>query len=499
MSNAYQRLEQHYRQLAHLDHIDAVVLWDEATMMPVGGGAARAAAMATLAELRHERACDPALGELFERAQDEDLDDWQRANLAHMKHDWVRARALPGDLVGARSRARSLCEQAWRHKRADNDWHGLRPQLEEVVSLEREAAAALAQALGCEPYDALLDGYNPGLRQADIDPVFAELERFLPDFIERAEAASERRGAVTPRGPFPVAAQRALAETFMKAMGFDFEHGRLDVSHHPFCGGVPADVRITTRYREDDFTSALMGVIHETGHGRYEQGLPEPWREQPVGRPQGMAVHESQSLMFEMQLARSRAFMTFAAPHLRRAFADQVEAQPQAFDEDNLHAHYTRVRRGFIRVDADEATYPTHVILRYQVEKELMGGRMTVADLPGRWDQDMQRLLALDTSDNYRDGVMQDVHWPAGLFGYFPSYTLGAIIAAQLFAAMKRALPDIDDQLTRGDFTAIGAWLSDQVWSQASRHDLNDLLVQATGEPLTVGPYRAHLEARYLA
>ncbi|WP_045121459.1 carboxypeptidase M32 [Haliangium ochraceum] len=495
--DAYRRLEDHHRQLFHLDHVSAITSWDEATMMPSGGGAARSDALATLAELRHERACAPELGALFDEAAGGQLDEWQRANLAHMRRAWLRNTALPVALVGARSRARSRCEQAWRTQRASGDWAGFQPLLEEVVKIEREVAGILGQAFQCAPYDALLDDYNPGLRQQHIDPVFEKLGAFLPDFIERAVQRSDARAVQAPSGPFPVAAQRALCTRLMGALGFDFERGRLDVSHHPFCGGVPRDVRITTRYDEGDYTTALLGLVHETGHGRYEQNLPEAWVEQPVGAAHGMAVHESQSLLFEMQVGRSQPFMRFAAPLIAEAM-DPEGKQPAAFTPENLYAGQIRVTRSLIRVDADEATYPSHILLRYELEKELMSGALEVADIPARWDEGMQRYLGLDTRGNFRDGCMQDVHWPAGLFGYFPSYTLGAIIAAQLFAALRQAVPDVDEQIAAGDFAALSDWLRRAIWSQASRYDLDALLEHATGAPLSVDAYLAHLERRYL-
>lgn len=498
--NAYQRLEAHHRQLYHLDHASSILSWDEAAMMPTGGGPARAEALGTLAELRHQRACDPGLGELLEEAaqQAPALDAWQRANLAHMRRSWVRDTAIPASLVGARSRAHTRSEQAWRALRPLNDWASFRPHLEEIIGLEREVASILGQAFGCAPYDALLDQWNPGLQQAQIDPIFDELAGFMPDFIERAVAASERRRLVTAAGPFPIEQQRALCVRVMAALGFDFEHGRLDVSTHPFCGGVPRDVRITTRYSEASFTSALMGLIHETGHARYEQGLPEAWLGQPVGTPFGMAVHESQSLFFEMQLGRSRPFCTFVAPLVREAFPAHAAAQPEAFTPDNLYASYIKVERSLIRVDADEATYPTHVLLRYEIEKDLIAGKARVDDIPERWAAGMQRLLGLDTRGNDRDGCMQDVHWPSGSFGYFPSYTLGAIIAAQLFAGVSGAISDLDRQIERGELGEIASWLDNAIWSQAACHDLDSLLRRATGEPLSVRAYRAHLERRYL-
>lgn len=495
---AYQELERRYRVQTHLAHAAAILSWDEATMMPVGGGAARGEAMATLAELRHERATDPALPELIAQAEGEPLDDWQRRNLELMQRRHRRATALPRALVGARTRARVACEQAWRRQRADNDWNGHLPLLEEVVRLEREAAAALGDALGLDAYDALVDGYDPGMRRATIDPLFAELAAFLPGFLERALARSAQRTPVKPHGPFPIDRQRALGVELMHAIGFDFDRGRLDVSHHPFCGGVPQDVRITTRYDEADFTTSLMGVLHETGHAKYDQGRPAAWIEQPIGAAAGMALHESQSLLMEMQICRGRPFLEFAAPKIRAAFSDAVRRQPEAFETDNLVRLHTHAQRSLIRVDADEATYPCHVLLRYEIERDLVSGRLAVKDIPGRWDEAMQRLLGLDTHGNYKDGPMQDVHWPSGAIGYFPSYTLGAMAAAQWMAAARRDLPDLDARIAMGDLTTLDAWLREHVWSPCLRHTALDLVERGTGAPLGTAAYRAHLERRYV-
>lgn len=495
---AYAELEARARVHAHLGHAAAMLAWDEATMMPPGGGHARGEALATLAELRHERATDPALLDLFARAETEPLDDWQRRNLELMRHKHRRATALPRALVGARTRARVACEQAWRRQRPENDWVGHCPLLEKVVRLEREAAATLADALGLDPHDALIDGFDPGLRHATIDPLFAELAAFLPDFIERAIAASRTRAPVVPEGPFAVDRQRALGVESMRALGFDFSRGRLDVSHHPFCGGVPQDVRITTRYDASDFTTSWMGVLHETGHAKYEQGRPLRWIDQPVGSPAGMALHESQSLLCEMQICRGRPFVTFAASKVREAFPDAAARQPEAFTADNLVRLLTRVERSLIRVDADEATYPCHILLRYEIERDLVSGKLAVKDIPSRWDEAMERLLGLDTRGNFKDGPMQDVHWPSGAIGYFPSYTLGAMVAAQLMAAARRELPDLDASIARGDLTGFDTWLCERLWSQGLRHEPLALVERVTGAPLGTTAYCAHLERRYL-
>jgi carboxypeptidase Taq len=285
-----------------------------------------------------------------------------------------------------------------------------------------------------------------------------------------------------------------LCERIARLLGFDFEAGRLDVSTHPFTGGVPEDVRLTTRYREDDFQQSLMGTIHETGHGCYEQNRPRAWLGQPVSQARSMAIHESQSLAFEMQLGRGHGFAHLLAPLLAEAFGPQP-----AFEPTNLHRLSTRVRAGLIRVDADELTYPAHVILRYDIERALIEGDIEAADIPALWDEKMMALLALDTRGNFRDGPLQDVHWPSGTFGYFPCYTLGAMYAAQWAELIRAANPDIDARIARGDLAPVFDWLRENIWHQASRWTTAELAIRASGEALNPAHFRAHLERRYLA
>ena len=306
-----------------------------------------------------------------------------------------------------------------------------------MLNLTRQAAAAKAEKLGCSPYEALMDQYEAGAREADIDRVFADYGAFLPEFLPRVLEHQARRGKpIEPKGPFPQSVQKDLAKRLMQGLGFDFKHGRLDESHHPFCGGVPEDVRITTRYSEDHFVQALMGVIHETGHALYERNLPAEWRLQPVGQARGMTVHESQSLLMEMQAARSAQFCKHLSGLLRETFP----GNDAALSPENLQLIYSRVQPGFIRVDADEVTYPAHVILRYGIEKALFRGDLQLADVPGVWNAEFKKLLGLDVPSD-REGVLQDVHWYDGAFGYFPCYSLGAMTAAQLFEAACAAHP----------------------------------------------------------
>lgn len=493
MTEAYKKLESRFHRMSVLSGIGGMLHWDMAVIMPGGGADARSEQLATLSVLENELINAPDLGDLITSAQSESLDDWQQANLAEMKRAWVHGTAVPGELVEKMSRAGTRCEVAWRTARAENDFKGLLPQLQEVLDLSIEAGKAKAEALGTSVYDALLDQYDPMMRSDRIDTLFAELESFLPDFtadvIERQKAEDK---PLKPKGPFPVETQNQIGLELMKAVGFDFDHGRLDISHHPFCGGIPEDVRLTTRYDEDDFTSAIMGVLHETGHAMYERGLPADLQNQPVGKARGMTMHESQSLLVEMQACRSEEFLTYAGPVFESAFGGDSSAWKPA----NLHRLYTRVEPGLIRVDADEVTYPAHVILRYRIERALIEGDMKLADLPSAWNEMMQKLLGIVPEDD-RNGCMQDIHWPAGAWGYFPTYTLGAMAAAQIFAAAREANPEIPDALSRGDFAPLMSWLGKNIHGQASSKSTDAILEAATGKALGVDAFKAHLENRY--
>jgi carboxypeptidase Taq len=279
----------------------------------------------------------------------------------------------------------------------------------------------------------------------------------------------------------------------MKAMGFAFDRGRLDESEHPFTEGVPGDMRLTTRYDQTDVFTGLLSAMHETGHAMYHMGLPETWRDQPVGRDRGMVAQESQSLLLERLVCRSRAFARYLSPQLIRHFG---VAGP-AWDPENLYAHLTRVRRGAIRVDADELTYPLHVLVRYELEKRLLSGDLAVRDLPGAWNAEMELRLGF-RPENDRDGCLQDIHWAVGSFGYFPSYALGAVIAVQLIESLRNDVHDLDEQIARGDFTGLFGWLRSHVHSQGARLTLQDLLRQATGKTLSAVPFIRYLEGKYL-
>jgi len=493
VTTAYQQLSATFQRLSRFGHLMAVAGWDMQTMMPSGGSQARGEALAEMGVLRHSILTDPRVGELIQEAEQADLNDVERANLREMQRAWQQASLLPASLVEAKSLAGSRCEHAWREQRPANDWQGFAANLKEVVRLSREEAQLRADANGTSRYDALLDLYEPGMTSAKLDATFGELKSWLPDLLQRVVEKQAQERVELPQGPFAVEAQRQLGLSVMATLGFDFRHGRLDVSAHPFCGGVPDDVRITTRYNQDEFLSALMGVIHETGHARYEQGLPQQWRDQPVGLARSTAIHESQSLFVEMQLGRSREFLQRILPQV----CDKLGAQP-ALNAENFVRLTQRVRPGLIRVDADELSYPAHVILRFEIERALIEGEIEVEDIPALWDEKMMHSLGLDTRGNYRDGCMQDIHWTDGAFGYFPTYTLGAMYAAQLFQAVKKALPDLGERLQHGELQPVFDWLQQNIWQHGSRFPTEQLLINATGEALNPRFFRQHLEQRYL-
>ena len=495
--SSYQDLEARFGQIGALGEAARVLSWDSSVNMPPNGAPARAEQLAAIRRVVHEKITDPAVPDLLDRAADAVAGDpWRAANLREMRRRWVHATALDADLIAAMAKADSACEMVWREARASADYASVKPYLETVLRLVRRAGEARAEALGCSAYEALMDVYEPGARFDRIDALFAELAAFLPGFLDRVlEAQAAEPPPLPLEGPFPVEAQHSLGERLMRQLGFDFDGGRLDVSLHPFCSGVPEDVRVTTRYDTADFTQSAMAVLHETGHALYNKGLPADWRRQPVGAARGMAVHESQSLIIEMQACRSGEFIGFLAPLVREALG----GSGPAWSSDNLRRHYRHVARSFIRVDADEVTYPAHVILRYRLERALIEGELSLGDLPDAWAEGLDSLLGIRPADD-AVGCLQDIHWYSGSWGYFPTYALGALAAAQLFAAALAARPDIPDAIAKGDFTPLLGWLRDAVHRKASMPaTTDDLLREATGAPLGTAAFKAHLESRYLS
>ncbi|MFA9460623.1 carboxypeptidase M32 [Thiohalorhabdus methylotrophus] len=492
--DAYQALYGHFEELAALDHVRGILDWDRRVVMPAGGAEERARAQAAVARWRRARLADPRVGEWLEAVEPGSLAVEDRANLREMARLHRRAAAVPEGLTGALAEAAARAESAWAACRPAGDWAAFRPHLETVVERVREQAAALAETERVTRYGALLAGFQPGLTADRAEGLLGELEDFLPGLVARAEREGE--AAPDPGGPFAADLQEDLARRVTGLLGYDFHHGRLDRAAHPFTGGAPADIRITTRFEERDFAPGLLAAVHEAGHALYEQHLPARWRHQPAGRARGMAVHEGQSLFMENQVGLHPGFL---------AQVDGMLAEARGADPDRrqgsgaaLFRRLTRVAPGLIRVEADECTYPLHIRLRHLLEQRLVTGELAVADLPEAWEASMREHLGVAPEGDHGNGVMQDPHWAAGLFGYFPCYALGALIAAQLMEALRLDLPALDHQLAAGDLAPPRRWLAERVWARGSLEEFEALISDATGKPLDTGAFRRHLEARYL-
>lgn len=494
MTSAYSRLVEKYKQLSRLDHAMTFLQWDQLVMMPPAGNDSRAESIAELASMRHELQISSEIGELLQAAASQVVDEGEKRSLLEMEREWQQAVCLPSSLVKAQSLAGSICEHGWRSQRKDNDWGGFLQNFREVVQLSREEAQ-LRQTVEPEkfatPYDALLDLYCTGDSSAFIREVFKGLKDELPQLL--VEVMERQQQSHDLSGTYPIKEQKAVNEKLMSCLGFDFSAGRLDVSMHPFSTGDRGDQRITTRFREDGFADALLGTAHETGHASYEAGLPLEWDDLPVGQARNMCLHESQSLLFEKQLFLSRPFLHFFTPMIHNLLP-----MAKQFDAEQIWRSCIRVQPSFIRVEADEVTYPLHVILRFEIESELMNGTIEPDDIPELWNVKMQKYLGLSTEGNYRDGCLQDIHWTDGSFGYFPSYTLGAINSAQLFATIRKHQPDWQEMLARGDAGFIRDWLREAIWNKGSTMDSQQIMAAATGEGTNPRHFLDHIRARYL-
>ncbi len=491
--NSYNELKKVNEKIHNLGHLGAITSWDQQTMMPSGSNEARSKAMAEFTVLMHQLSTDPKIADLLAEASSEDLNETEKASLREMKRSYDLSTVVPEDLVKAKSLAGSKCEHAWREQRPNNDWKGFLNNFEEVLKLSREEASIRSSKLGLTPYDSLVDLYEPGMTTEKLDKIFSDVRSWLPSLIESIVEKQKSINIFEPKGPFSVEKQKELGLKVMAKLGFDFTRGRVDISSHPFCGGVPEDIRMTTRYDESDFVQSLMGIVHETGHARYEQNLPKEFLGLPAGTARSMGIHESQSLFFEMQMGRGRPFLESIHKDIIAAFGDSEE-----FKIDNLVSIYNRVEPGFIRVDADEVTYPAHVMLRYEIERDLINGKLEARDIPEVWDEKMKMYLGLDTRGNYRQGAMQDIHWTDGSFGYFPSYTLGAMYAAQQFATVEKLHPNVNESIANGDYSQAFSWLRENIWQKASLLSTDELIKKATGEALNPEFLKKHLMKRYL-
>jgi carboxypeptidase Taq len=488
---AYAELIDRLRSLQALASIGEILGWDEQVNLPPGAADQRRRQQAAFAEVVHAAASAPRLGELTGSLTVESgaLSRDQRVVVKEARRDFDRATKLPPDFVREKAAQASLGYHAWAQARATDDFAGYAPVLETNLELARREAAYLGH--GDAPYDYMLDLHDPGLTAATVDRLFLELKRGLVPLVKAIAASPVRPRPGLLQG-FPIDGQRAFLKEVTERIGFDYSRGRIDVSLHPFCGGSNDDVRMTTRYNVDDPLGSLFGSVHETGHGLYAQGLPVEHRGTALGEHAGMAVHESQSRTWENQVGRSRGFWRFFGPRLREIFPTQTAG----VTEDELYLAVNEVAPTLIRVDSDEVHYNLHIILRFEIEKKLFSGELAVRDLPSAWRAASVELIGL-APENDRVGVLQDVHWSGGAFGYFPSYCLGNMIAAQLWEKVLSLRPGIEDDFARGDFTWLLGWLRENIHARARRHEALELVRLVTGSELSPQPLIRYLRQRY--
>jgi len=475
---AYRELTDRGREIAYLSSLGSLAAWDQRTYIPKKGHAHRALAMATASRIIHQKATDPRIGELLAAVEGSPLmeDPDVAANVRAWRRDYDRATKVPESLAVEIAEAASRGESAWAELRKKNDWQGFVPYLKRNIELKK----AYAEAVGYEEevYDALLEDFEQGLRTRALVPLFAELKGPAVELVRRIKEAPNKPPVEILHRHYPKASQEAFILEVLPELGYDLEAGRLDETAHPFASRIhPGDVRITTRYFEDFFNAAFFGSVHEAGHAMYGQGLPEEHWGTPLGESVSLGVHESQSRMWENLVARSPEFWRRYLPRAREHFEALRDVSPEEFA-----FAVNEVRPSLIRVEADEVTYNLHILLRFELELALFRDELKVEDLPEAWDQKMEAYLGIRPR-NYAEGVMQDVHWSFGAFGYFPTYTLGNIYAAQLFAAAERELGPLPPRFEAGEFAPLLSWLREKVHRHGRRFEPAELIAKASGEP----------------
>jgi carboxypeptidase Taq len=490
----YGKLSKRAREIACLSSAGGLLWWDQRTYMPPKALSYRARQVAHLSGLAHRQFTAKKVGDLISACEQHGFaaGSDEAVNVREWRRLYDRATKVPARLVEKFQRVCSLANEAWRQARERSEFHVLKPHLQKVLELNRQ----MADCWGYQesPYDALLEEYEPGARASRLRALFAELR---PAIVAVLGPARERSAAVPGdllRGNYPVAAQQAFNRRVAEAMCFDFEAGRIDTTTHPFCGAIaPGDCRLTTRYNEQYFTQSLYGVMHEGGHGLYEQGLPVEHFSTPLGTAVSLGIHESQSRLWENHVGRSAAFWEYWHPIACEHFPELKK-----LSSAQITAAVNRVAPSFIRVEADEVTYDLHIILRFEMELELIEGQLAVADVPACWNEEFEKVLGLKVTRD-ADGCLQDVHWSSGLLGYFPTYTLGNLNAAQLMRRAALDLPSLDADLARGEYGVLREWLRKKIHSQGLRHRPAELMQQVTGEATGSASHLDYLRKKFAA
>lgn len=491
MNKTYKAFVERLHELADISHAQGLMHWDQETYMPPRGAAMRARALGTLAGLYHERLTAPALVALVADLKDAALTGDAAVNVREIDRQQSRSLKLPKELVVELSQTESLGHEAWVEARKKSDFALFRPWLEKIVALKKE----VAERVGYEGamYNALLDEYEPHARVEEIVPVFDQLKAQLVPLVEQIVATGQHPARGVLDQAYPIEQQELLGWQVLADLGFDLQAGRLDLAVHPFCSGTSRDdVRLTTRYSADWLPGALFGTIHEAGHGLYEQGLPADANGTPAGASISLGIHESQSRLWENMVGRSKAFWAHYLPKLRVLFPQQLSA----VDLDAFYAAVNQVEPSLIRVEADEVTYNLHILLRFELESDLIEGRVAVAELPGAWNERMEQYLGICPPDDAR-GVLQDTHWSCGLLGYFPTYALGNLYAAQFFHQAHQDLPDLQAQIAQGAFGPLKTWLNEKIHARGARVTASELVEEVTGAALRTDCFINYLQEKF--
>jgi carboxypeptidase Taq len=495
VQRAYADLIKRVKDSSLLNSCAELLAWDERTYMPHNGSAHRAEQMALLARMAHEMTTAPEIGELLAALESSELvkegDSVPAANIREIRRSYDRAVKLPRELVEELARVTTRAQQIWQEARARDDFAAFQPWLEKIIKLKRQEAEAIGYKQA--PYDALLDAYEPGATTAEITKVFAGLRAELVPLIGAILASSRKAPRQLLERDYPVDRQEKFGQAVAAQIGFSFEAGRLDVTTHPFCSGMgPGDCRITTRYNPRRFNDAFFGILHEAGHGIYEQGLDPEHFGTPAGSAASLGMHESQSRLWENQVGRSRPFWQHFFPKAQQTFPESLGDATV----DNFYFAVNDVRPSFIRVEADEATYNLHIILRFELEQALLNGDLKAADVPGVWNEKFEQSFQIRPQTNAQ-GCLQDIHWSMGGLGYFPTYTLGNLYAAQFMEQARHDLGDAEGDFRRGEFQHLKGWLHDKIHRVGHRYPAPELCRRVTGRPLSHKPLMTYLRNKY--
>lgn len=488
-SSAYEKLRERTREIALIGSAGGVLNWDRETYMPTKAIAWRSEQLAYLSGKTHSLFVGQEVGEWLSECGGLEKDSIEAANVRMWQRDYDRAVKLPQDLVEEMARTSSLASQEWMEARREKKFSRFEPWLVKLVALKKREADCLGYQ--DSPYDALLDAYEPGMTASRVGSILEKLKEQMIPLLPLAIEKSKRQNA-TLEGHFPIASQQAFNRKVAEAIGFDFESGRIDTTTHPFCSGVgPGDCRLTTRYNEENFLESLYGVLHEAGHGLYEQGLAIERFGTPAGEAVSLGIHESQSRLWENHIGRSVEFWQRWFPVACEHFPDLKKTTPEA-----IAAFALRVKPSHIRVEADEMTYDLHIILRFSIERELIEGKLAVADVPHRWNEEFKKLMGLNVSDDAM-GCLQDVHWSMGGIGYFPTYSLGNLNASHLHHHAEQQVPGLKDAINRGDYAPLLKWLREKIHIHGRRYLPQDLIRLATGEESNPAYHSEYLKKKY--